>query len=370
MHQLNRSMLEPGTLAAAAFSSPLFSLLVAAVVAAGVALIRAWVLPSGARSAAVSGTAPANSSSPTLVARTRRDENILGWSAIAVIVVFVAEYILRNSVLSLANVVEWWQYATPVFTTLCALTVLVFGIFSRGSTSPDRRSSPQARRTWTSFSSPWELVGTAASFTALAAVTIAAGLASSTDETGRSIHLAIPIPNTQIDPIRPWFYGWAFGVPVLVCLVALLGVTWMVLRANSVRPFLRSDTVSAERRSRRATASGAVRMAAAGALLALAGALRLIQRAASITSVSVDGHSDAFEAIWKYSDLASIGGALAPVLEIVAFVAVFLVAVDSLRRTGHAPAAASPASDRTSNSSTSIPTPVSSSFPAVPEDTR
>ena len=76
------------------------------------------------------------------------------------------------------------------------------------------------------------------------------------------------------DPSR--FYGWAYGVPVLVCPTVLTTVTWAALHPNAARPYIRPETVTAERDARREVAVGTVRIATAGMLLALAGASRLM----------------------------------------------------------------------------------------------
>ena len=53
------------------------------------------------------------------MAQQYRPEHLaLAVGAIVVIAVFATENIVRGYLLHLANVVEWWQYATPVFAAL------------------------------------------------------------------------------------------------------------------------------------------------------------------------------------------------------------------------------------------------------------
>lgn len=317
------SSFSPTDLMGAAFTLPLFSLVVASLFVAG--LLVAARLRGG-----LSGTAPhIDAVARSVAARYVPERRALGVGAIAIIVVFAIENVVRGYVLNLADIVEWWQYATPVFAAFLCLTVVLSLIVFKGTTPPEQPVVPTARRTWTSFGPRAGIIGAGVALATLLVTTCAAGLASSADERGRFIYLDIPVPNTAIDPLRPWFYGWAFGVPVIVCLGALVVVTWATLRSNAVRPFLRPETVSAEQGARLDVASGAVRIATAGMLLALAGAWRFIARAGSVsqlTTIDADGRSDSYETVWRYAEFAVAGGWLAPALEITAFALLLLVA--------------------------------------------
>ncbi|TFB93921.1 hypothetical protein [Cryobacterium luteum] len=249
-------------------------------------------------------------------------------AALTVIVVYAIENVVRGYLLNLADIVEWWQYAMPLFTASVGL-IFMLGFLSleRGALSGQPVVS-LARRTWTSFTSFPRLVGVGAASLALIATTVAAGLASSPDDLGRYILLAIPVPNVPIDALRPWFYGWAYGVPVLVCLAALMVVTWAALRRNSLRPFLGPQTLVVEKRARVEVATGVVRIATASMLLALGGAFRFIDRAGSIAGLQVGGdggRTDSYDLAWRYAEFAVAAGYLAPLLEIAAFVLLLLV---------------------------------------------
>lgn len=331
MSQRNISSISLTDLVAAAFTLPLFSLVVASLIGAGIALVA--TRPRGEGSRAAPRTEAVARSVATRYLPERRK---LAVGAIAVIVVFAVENVVRGYLLNLSDVVEWWQYATPVFAAFLCLTVVLCRIVFRGINPPEQPVVSAARRTWTSFGPGFGIIGAGAALVALLGTTVAAGLASSADERGRYIYLDIPVPNEpMIDPLRPWFYGWSFGVPVIICIAALAAATWLLLRSNAIRPFLRPETVGAEQGARVEVASGAVRIATAGMLLALAGAWRFIARAGSISQLrttDAEGQSGSYETTWRYAEFAVAAGWVAPALEVTAFVLLLLVASQLRRR--------------------------------------
>lgn len=361
----------PIDLAAAAFSLPLFSLVLAALIVAGTLLVprlrnrpggaaattatatastrpsasaSATATPTASASATATATAspspsppaaPTSTARPTLppaTARYRPEHRALGIGAIAVVLVFAAENIVRGYLLNLSDIVEWWQYATPVFVAVLCLAVTLALIVLRGTNQPEQPVVPTARRTWLSFSPRAGLIGAVAAFIALLGTTIAAGLASSSDDRGRFIYLEIPVPNTEIEPLRPWFYGWDFGVPVLLCLAALALVTWATLRRNAMRPYLRPETLTAERQARVQIASGTVAIATAAMLLALGGAFRFIGRYGAMSQLTVGNDGTTYDLAWQYAEFAAVARSLAPALEITGFALLLLVAIRLLRR--------------------------------------
>ena len=357
----------PIDLAAAAFTLPLFSLVLAALIVAGTLLVPQLRHRAGGGAAATatdpatdpaknpatdSATGPATDPAatrpspspsaaprstaipalPPATARYRPEHRALGIGAIAVILVFAAENIVRGYLLNLADIVEWWQYATPVFAAVLCLAVALALIVLRGTTQPEQPVVPTARRTWLSFSPRTGLIGAGAAFIALLGTTTAAGLASSSDDRGRFIYLEIPVPNTEIEPLRPWFYGWDFGVPVLLCLAALALVTWATLRRNAMRPYLRPETVTAERQARVQIASGTVAIATAAILLALGGAFRFIGRYGALSQLTVGNDGATYDMAWQYAEFAAVARYLAPALEITAFALLLFIAIRLLRR--------------------------------------
>ncbi|WP_395245058.1 hypothetical protein ACGGZK_04480 [Agromyces sp. MMS24-K17] len=324
--------LGPLDLASAALSTPLFSF-VAAVLIAPLVIVAAKIIEDRRRPAPVIHPEP-----DTATERYRPERLALSIGAALVIFAFVIETVVRGYLMNLANIVEWWEYATPVFAAVICVTAVLALIVTRGSAPPEQ-PAPSARRTWTSFGPRAGLIASGATFLALLATTVAAGLESSTGSDGRYIYLELTAPNTSIDPVRPWFYGWAYGVPVLVCLTALAGILWATLHTNAVRPFQRPEYVQGERVVRTEIASGVVRVATAGMLLALAGAWRFIAEAGLMTRLINGETGEEYQTTWRYAEFAATGALLAPILEILAFVLLILVATRMLRtrrpRAGH-----------------------------------
>ncbi|MFB7890980.1 hypothetical protein ACFC1I_02095 [Microbacterium sp. NPDC056044] len=321
MHGFRTANFSPLDWVGAAFSTPLTSLLLAVVVSGAVIAFvgsRASthvVLSEGAARSVKNRYAP--------------ERRALAIAAIAVVVVFVAENIIRGYVTNLGDAVSWWRFATPIASSALSIAILAALITFRGSAPSEAPVVTGARRTWTTFGPRGGLILCGVVLLLLLATTIAAGVTSAADGRGQYIWLEIPIPNeAEIDPIRLWYYGWAFGVPVLIALAALIVTTALALRVNAARPFIRPETVAAERGLRSEVAGGAVAVATAGMLLALAGAWRLIARAGTATQLWIEGQNggDPYEAAWRYAELATAAGWLAPILEVIAFTLLLLVA--------------------------------------------
>lgn len=322
--------LEPMELVAAAFSTPLFSLVIALLVAAGILLLASRRALEDRAPAQLSGAA-----GRAVRARYLPELRGLGIAAIAVIALFAIENVVRGYLLDLPGLFSWWRYAVPLFCALVGMSVVLGLVVLRGTRPSETPVVPATRRTWVSFSPRPDVVGAGVVLLALSATTAAAGLSSSADSRGRYVWLEIPVPNeAAIDPIRLSFYGWAYGVPVLICLAALSIATWAVLHRNAARPYIRPETVVVERDARRDIAIGAVRIATASMLLALAGAWRLIADAGSVSHLVIDGQNggDPYDAAWRYAELAVAAGWFAPVLEITAFVLLLIVALRRCRR--------------------------------------
>lgn len=307
--------------ASAAFSIPLVSLVIASlIVVTGVAISR--------RDApGRTGPRASDSASLTTHAKYGREHRALAFAAIGVIGAVLIANILDGYVFNLVDVVAWWRYTTPLVAGTLSLIIVIGLIVGRGTTAPVVPVLPAARRTWLSFGPRWGLAAMGATALVLLVTTLAAGTASSADDRGRYIWLEIPVPNEPgIDAIRPWFFGWAYGVPVLVAAAVLIAASWSLLHVNAARPYIRPETVGAERHSRTRVAAGGVRIATAGMLLTLAGAWRLIADSGSISLV-VDGENGGrpYEAAWRHAEFAVAAGWCAPILEIAAFVLLLLV---------------------------------------------
>ncbi|MEQ6899140.1 hypothetical protein [Microbacterium sp. KR10-403] len=319
----------PVDLAGAALSLPVVTLLIAAVL---VAILLIATNAQSASAPALTAGAAASRHLPELRA--------VRGVAIGVIAVFIIDVLVRGYLLDLSDVVSWWRFATPLFVALVGVCVVLSLVTTRGTTRPESPVSPTARRTWTSFGPRAGLIGAGIVLAALVATTVTAGLASSPDGQGRYIWLVIPVPNESgIDPLRTWFYGWAYGVPVLICTAALAIATWVTLQRNAARSFVRPDTVAAERAARRVVAGGVVRIATGAMLLSLAGAWRLISSAGSGSLLWIMGQNGGqpYDAMWRYGALADLAGWLAPFAEIAGFALLLLVAARRARVMRSAP---------------------------------
>lgn len=321
MDRLTALLADPDILIAGLLSLPLFNLVVAVVITGAVLAIR--------RRRAAAGT-DADSFPEAVSTRYRPEALTLPIGALAVIVGYAVENIVRGYVLNLSDIVEWWQYATPVFAVLLVVLTLL-GVIVLHRRTPEAPVRSMVRRTWVSFGSRGALVGAGIIAVALIATTIGAGLASSSDDRGRFIYLSIPVPNTDLAPLEMWFYGWSFGVPVLVCTALLVLAVGAALHVNAARPFLRSETVAAESAMRARIATATALLASAGMLLALGGAWRFIARSGTVSRLGIGDDPTVYDTIWQYAELARLAGWLAPFAEIAGFVLLLLVA-SRLRR--------------------------------------
>jgi hypothetical protein len=308
-----------------AFSIQTFSLVVAALVTPAI-LIVARIREDRRVERGSVGSAPA------VEAWYRAERVTLGIAAGAVIVAFVFVYHVPGYLFDLVNVVEWWKYATPVFAAAVGVAAAFVVIASKRSHRAEQPVLAPTRRTWASFSGKMGLIGLSVSAVALVGTTIAAGSASSADAAGRFIYLDLIAPNASMPTVRPWFYGWAFGVPVLICTAALIAVVWLALHANASRAYRRAVTVNVERLARTRTATAIARIGTGGMLLALGGAWRFIAEAGRMSRVVIDGgaQEQTFDTTWRYAEFALAAGWLAPAVEITALV-LLLLAVSDLR---------------------------------------
>lgn len=318
---------DPTNLIGAAFSQPAVSFVLALMLAGGIGLF-AWNRTPGA------GRLPA--AEPRSVrARYVPERRAVGFVAVAVIVLFFADYVLRGYILTGADRLHWWRFTTPIACAIIGIGIVLALIVTRGTAPAEAAVVSAERRSWVSFSSRVAIIGMGLIGVILAATTVSAGITSSPNGQGQYVWLVIPVPNEgAIDPIRLPFYGWTYGIPVLVSLGALLAVTWFALDRNAARPYLRTEALVAERSARRETARNVTRVTAAAMLLTLAGAWRFIASSGSVSQLTVMGQNgdNPYDAAWRYAELAVAAGWCAPLLEIAGFVLLLLVAGNGLRR--------------------------------------
>lgn len=308
---------------------PPFCLIIALIISGGM-----WIFVS--RPDAVAARR-AHDEPQAIRARHSSERKALGAAAVTIIIVFVAEFLIRGYILTSSDRISWWRFAVPIACATLALAIVFAVIAARGTSRP-HTPVLSTRRGWTSFSSRGDLVAAVVVIFVLTGTTVLGGIASSPDDAGRFAWLAITIPNEpEIDPIRVPFYGWTYGVPVLICVLVLGSLLWLTLNQNAARAFLRPETVANERSARRTTASIATRITTAAMLLALAEAWGFIAGAGSgsqLTEIHANGESATYDAAWRYAELAVVVGWIAPLLEIVAFVLLLGATYSGLRRRG------------------------------------
>lgn len=323
------------------------SLFIAIVIVAAIGIVRRG-RHAGARSQTRAASDDIGPATDVIVARYRAEHAVLRIGALAVVAVFTTEWIVRALFLDLVNVVEWWVYATPITAAAFAIMAALVPLTRRARTSARRPSLSTTPRTWRSFSNRFDLALGGTSVALLLATTVIAGLASSSDEAGRFIYIDIQIPNTDVDPVRPWFYGWSFGVPVLIALAGLVFVTIIALAANAARPYFASEAMPAERRGRERTASAIAWIASGATLIALGGAWRFVTRA-SLTGLHIEGDDGEVTSYVSGTDLSAFATVLdwaAPAVEIAGFALLLLIALGLLERRRTRAVVAESATDR------------------------
>lgn len=304
------------------WSTPLFSLALAVIIApAAIAFSRSRVRPR----------VTAETPPPAVHASYAPERRMIAAGAALMIVVLAASTFVIDYVI-VDQSIRWWRFTLGLTAVTVVLAVVVGLIATRGTRPPEVPAISPARRHWASFSSSTALTVTVVVTVLLVATTVFGGLTSEADSEGNWRWLALPIVNEAgIDPIRLNYYGWSFGVPVLVAMVAALGVAWVTLDRSAARPFLRPDTVAAERQLRRQTASGIHALVVSAMLLALAGAWRMIAEAGAVRELTIMGaDAGAYDVVWRHADLAVILGPIVPVLEVYAFLLLIDVAIRPL----------------------------------------
>ncbi|MDR2998061.1 MAG: hypothetical protein LBU78_08070 [Microbacterium sp.] len=313
---------DPATFLSGILFFPPIALLAAIVIAVGILLFR-----PKPQTGDVAGAA-----APSKYAAERR---ALAVVALVTVVAYIAEFIERGYIVTDTELIHWWRFAAPLAVAAIGIAIVLWMITAVGSERPEQPMVTTGRRTWTSFSTRMAIISAGLVVLALVVTTVTAGFASSPNSQGLYVWLEIPIANEpSIPPIRVLFYGWAYGLPVLVCAAALGALAWGALDRNAARPFSRPETVAAERVARRATAAGVTRIATAAMLLTLSGAWWLIARAGSGTALTIlrDRGDDHFDATWRYAELAVAAGWLAPILEIAGLVILLVAAGEGFRR--------------------------------------
>lgn len=307
------------------FSFPVTSLVIALFLALA---CEAWASRTAHARDAV---APLSAKSiHSLRAKYRSARALLPAVGIVIIVWFVGEVVVRGYLVAVPEELSWVRFVAPIIGAALGLGAVLLQIVVSGSEAPEEPGTLVPRRTWASFSEPRDLIGALFVALVLLTTTIAAGMAASADRWGVSDSVELPVPNlAMVDPIRLPFFGWAYGIPVLVSAGILLLVVAALLQKNASRSFIRPETVMAERIVRRQVGAGGVRIATAALLLALAASWRLIAGAGSVSSLEIAGENDGrpYEVVWRFAEFATAAGWGAPIAEVVALTLLLLVVI-------------------------------------------
>ena len=298
---------------------PVVNLIIATGIVALVLVVRSR------RVAGDSGSAP-----PQLASRHVAEAWALGMGAVVAVVAYGVLSILQGVVFDLVNVVSWWYYATPLISGAAIATVVMLVMRAGERDIALRPVVPTSRRTWASFVRPREMTAAALATTLLVWTTVFAGTNSTPDQEGRFVYVDIAVPNTDVEPLRPWFYGWAYGVPVLICAALMALAAWGALHINARRSFTGPDPVTSERATRTAIGNGVARIVIGVTLLSLSGALRFIAHGSSVGNLTIEGQGT-YEAVWRYAEFAVVGGAVAPCFEIAGFLVLLLTGIGILK---------------------------------------
>lgn len=205
----------------------------------------------------------------TILVRTRRRgetdrpaaSHAVRAGALSVVLVWGLDHLVRRLLVDNPSI-AWWAFAVPI--AVGALALCVRPEPRRPGTR--RTGAPTAvgvRRSWSSFTDPRLLRVAVALGGVLTITTVCAGLASSPDEAGRWALLVFGDGGTTS------FYGWAYGLPVLLATALLAGVVGARLRRIAAPPF--PDAGVADERLRRRAASDAVVSVALGSVALAAG---------------------------------------------------------------------------------------------------
>ena len=192
-----------------------------------------------------------------------------GWSAV---LIFAIGALVQARVLSYPEI-AWWRYAAPLVAAVASVVAIVILLTIWASTSVAPFISIR-RRTWFGFGSPRRVAAASAVVAAVLITCVTAGFASSPDDLGRYTWIEFTLGDSA--PMKSTFFGWAFGLPVIVVISVLAALTFWALNANAVRPFTSAALEAQEARDRSAIAGLVVHLVTATGLLTLGAAWQLI----------------------------------------------------------------------------------------------
>lgn len=181
----------------------------------------------------------------------------------------------------------WWVFALP-------LGIAAVGTLAVAVTAPRRsgRTGDPAlvgiRRTWLSFTDRIPLAAAAIAGVLILVVTLICGAASSPDQYGRYVFIVF-----GDGAAAATFYGWMFGVPVLIGLLLLIAATWAALSQIATPAFSSPLAAQNEIASRRTISNAVIYLTGSVLAMTLGGILMLIGAAGSGSAgVGIPGVGD------------------------------------------------------------------------------
>lgn len=186
------------------------------------------------------------------------------------LLVLLAFILAAASVLLRSNPLEvlWWRYSAPLLVGVVVLAVL-FVHLVQNRVAPEAPVFSSTPRNWRTFTRPRDLVLAAIALVLTVFTVLAAGAASSPDDNG--LYSMLIIWNGDEVAGQATFFGWAYGISVLLAILALAVVLFSVLRTDAVQPFRRPESVAAESVIRRQNSLLISRFAVATMALTLGG---------------------------------------------------------------------------------------------------
>ena len=212
----------------------------------------------------------------------------------------------------------------PPLVAAIATIAVALVIVGRTPVRPQVPITPVRPRGWLSFTRRRDWITATVVLATLVLTSVIAGAASAPDEHGW--YSMIEIPVGTLEPGFASFFGWAYGLPVLVAAAVLAAVVSWALHLSAARPFIRPETVEAETTERRALSSVLVAVMLGATLLVLGDAVRLIAGAGmGSVGVGIPGIGD-FNYSTGYAALAPAMLALGNLIQIWAIALLLITA--------------------------------------------
>jgi hypothetical protein len=208
----------------------------------------------------------------------RAGSDALAWDRLAAAAVLGVVGWVLPLVLSFSMVGQfrWWPGVLPIAAGIVAVLVVGHGVTA--PVAPDRSMLDLRRRGPLTFTKGVEALATAITTIVLTLTVLGAGLLSSEDDEGRYAFITIPVGDATASTE---FFGWYYGLPVVVAAAVLVVVTLAGLHRIARTPRADADQAGDALR-RRDRSSAVLRSATAALLLTLGSAWQLVAHASSL----------------------------------------------------------------------------------------